>query len=270
MLTVISRNDTPVRESAQATGKTGYYHMNQTVLITGSSRGIGKAAALRFAEEGNWNIVINCSRSVRELEEVEKELGDFSSCRVLSSIGDVSSEDYVRSLYEKIDASFGGIDVLVNNAGIDYFGLLQDMKSEDWDRVMNVNVKGVFLNTKYAIPLMLKKHSGSIVNISSVWGTHGGSCEAAYSASKGAVIAFSKAMAGELAPSRIRVNALAFGAIDTSMNDRLTSEEKASLSEEIPLGRMGTPKEAAELIYGTAVRHPYLTGQVITMDGGWL
>lgn len=242
----------------------------KTVLITGSSRGIGRAAALRFAREGNWNIVINCARSRDELVSVKNELEKFSSCHVLASTGNVSSESYVQSLYRDIASSFGGIDVLVNNAGIDYFGLLQDMDVKDWDRIMDVNVRGVFLNTKYAIPLMLKSHSGSIVNISSVWGTHGGSCEAAYSASKGAVIAFSKAMAQELAPSHIRVNAIAFGAIDTSMNDRLTAEEKDSLAGDIPLGRMGTAEEAAELIYGTALQYPYMTGQVITMDGGWL
>lgn len=242
----------------------------KTVLITGSSRGIGRAAAIRFAQEGNWNIVINCSHSVDMLSQTKKELERFPSCYVLESVGDVSSEAYVKELYQEVEAKFQGIDVLINNAGIDYFGLLQDMTVSDWDRIMAVNVRGVFLNTKYAIPLMLKKHSGSIVNISSVWGTHGGSCEAAYSASKGAVIAFSKAMAQELAPSRIRVNALAFGAIDTSMNDRLTPEEKQDLADEIPLGRMGTPKEAADLIYGTATQYPYLTGQVITMDGGWL
>lgn len=241
----------------------------KTVLITGSSRGIGRAAALKFARKGGYNIVINASRSIDELKQTEVDLLQFPNTEVLMSPGDVSDEAYIKALFLKIEEVFGGLDILINNAGIDYFGLLQDMTVTDWDRIMGVNVRGVFLCTKYAIPLMLKRHSGSIINISSVWGTKGGSCEAAYSASKGAVIAFTKAMAQELSPSRIRVNALAFGAIDTAMNDRLTEDEKLELNDEIPLGRMGTPAEAAELIYGTAVRHPYLTGQVITLDGGW-
>lgn len=241
----------------------------KTVLITGSSRGIGRAAALKFAQEGGCRIVINASQSIDELKKTEEDLLHFPNTEVLMSPGDVSDEAYIKALFLKIEEVFGGLDILINNAGIDYFGLLQDMTVTDWDRIMGVNVRGVFLCTKYAIPLMLKRHSGSIVNISSVWGTKGGSCEAAYSASKGAVIAFTKAMAQELSPSRIRVNALAFGAIDTAMNDRLTEDEKLELNDEIPLGRMGTTAEAAELIYGTAVRHPYLTGQVITLDGGW-
>lgn len=242
----------------------------KNVIITGSSRGIGRAAALRFARSGGWNIAINASRSENQLLQTEQELSSYPDTKVLHFTGDVSQEDFVRDMFAEVRKTFGPVDVLVNNAGIDYFGLLQDMSTDDWDRVMDVNVRSVFLCTREAIPQMLVRHSGSIVNISSVWGTAGGACEAAYSASKGAVAAFSRAMARELGPSGIRVNALAFGAIDTSMNSRLSDEEKGVLCGEIALGRMGTPEEAAEMIYNTAVLSNYLTGQVITVDGGWI
>ncbi len=242
----------------------------KTVIITGSSRGIGKAAALRFAKEGGWNLVLNCSRSIEALKDTENVIRTYPNTKVMSVTGDVSDENVVKEMFRKSREAFGNVDVVVNNAGIDYFGLIQDMDVQDWDRIMNVNVRSVFLCTREAIPQMLVRHSGSIVNVSSVWGTVGGSCEAAYSASKGAVAAFSKACARELGTSGIRVNALAFGAIDTSMNDRLNAEEKGALADEIALGRMGAPEEAAELIYQTAVLSTYLTGQVITMDGGWV
>lgn len=240
----------------------------KTVLITGSSRGIGAAAARRFAGE-KWNVVINCSRTKDALVEVQKEL-ELQGSQVLVSVGDVSDESYVKALFGQIQERFGGIDVVVNNAGIDTFGLIQDTDVSEWDRLMAVNARSAFLTTKYAVPLFLKNQSGSIVNIASVWGTEGGSCESVYSASKGAIISFTKAAARELAPSGIRVNALAFGAIDTSMNDRLNADEKRALMDEIPLGRMGTPCECADLIYHCAVTFTYLTGQIITMDGGWM
>lgn len=242
----------------------------KTVIITGSSRGIGRAAALKFASMGGWNIVINCSASLNDLKDTENTVNGYENTKAMSFVGDVSDENVVREMFRQSQEAFGPVDVVVNNAGIDYFGLLQDMRAEEWDRIMNVNVRSVFLCTREAIPQMLKKHSGSIVNVSSVWGTVGGACEAAYSASKGAVAAFSKAMARELGPSGIRVNALAFGAIDTAMNGRLNEQERDALNQEIALGRMGTPKEAAELIYDTAVLSTYLNGQVITMDGAWV
>ncbi|MDO4614105.1 MAG: SDR family oxidoreductase [Lachnospiraceae bacterium] len=241
----------------------------KTAVITGASRGIGRAAALRFAEAEPMNLMLNCGSSPDALDQVVQTIAQTTSSHALAYVGDVSDEAAVREMFEETEQSFGVPDVLICNAGIDWAGLLQDMTSEEWDRVLSVNLKSAFLSMKYAIPLMLKKHSGSIVLVSSVWGSSGGACEAAYSASKGGLNALARAMSRELAPSGIRVNAVSFGAIDTVMNDRLSREEKSALIEEIPLGRMGTPEEAADFIYDTAFHHPYMTGQILTMDGGW-
>ena len=172
-------------------------------------------------------------------------------------------------MFEKTMERFGGIDILINNAGISHIGLLGDMSNEEWHRVMGINLDSVFYCCREAIPYMLSKKSGSIINVSSVWGNIGASMEVAYSASKGAVNSFTKALAKELAPSNIRVNAAAFGTIDTRMNSCFSAEERTALEEEIPIGRYGTPQEAAECIYRLATAPAYLTGQIITMDGGW-
>ena len=161
------------------------------------------------------------------------------------------------------------LDVLVNNAGISYGGLLSDMSAEDWHKVMAVNLDSCFYTSKHAIPLMLKKHSGRIINISSVWGNVGASMEVAYSASKGGINAFTKALAKELAPSNIQVNAIACGVIDTSMNACFTAEDMVALTEEIPADRIGKPEEVAHLSLQLAQAPTYLTGQIITLDGGW-
>lgn len=242
----------------------------KNILITGSSRGIGLAAAQRFAAEGGWRIFINSAHSREALTAAEKALAAFPDTEAHALPGDISDEKTVREMFRQIDETAGGLDVLVNNAGADYAGLLQDMSLAEWNSVLDTNLTSMFLTTREAIPLMLRRHAGSIVNISSVWGTAGGALEAAYSAAKGGVAAFTRAMARELAPSGIRVNALAFGAIDTQMNARLDAAEKAALADEIPLGRMGTPGEAAEMIFHTAVTFSYLTAQVVTMDGGWM
>jgi 3-oxoacyl-[acyl-carrier protein] reductase len=159
-------------------------------------------------------------------------------------------------------------DILINNAGISYVGLLQDMSPEEWRSVIDTNLTSAFNCSKCAIPYMLKKHSGRIVNISSMWGNVGASCEVAYSASKGGINTFTKALAKELAPSGIAVNAIAFGMVDTRMNAFLDEEEKASLIEEIPAGRILSPQESADIIYSVSMMNSYVTGQIITADGG--
>ena len=243
--------------------------MPKTVLITGASRGIGRAIAVAFAGAG-YRLVITCSISREELLSLKQELKTQFHVDVLPSIGDVSSYSYMQQLFSEITERFGGVDVLINNAGISHIGLLSDMTIEDWNRIVSTNLTSVFSSCKLAIPYMVHQKAGKIINISSVWGIAGASCEVAYSACKGGVNAFTKALAKELAPSNIQVNAVACGAMDTEMNQWMEEEEKNALLEEIPAGRMGRPWEAADLIYQLCCASSYLTGQVIALDGGWI
>ena len=248
--------------------------MIKNVLITGASRGIGKAIALKFAQE-NFRIFINCNHSVNALAEVKDEIdrifaanGSSSFCEML--IGDVGNPDDVRHMFEEIHKKCSGIDILINNAGIAHLGLLCDMTDGEWSRVLNTNLSSVFYCCRQAIPPMVSKRSGKIINISSMWGTSGASCEVAYSASKSGINGFTKALAKELAPSNVQVNAIACGVIDTSMNDQLTSEERKALEEEIPAGRYGTPKEIAQMVWNIVHAPEYMTGQIIGIDGGYI
>lgn len=240
----------------------------KNVLITGASRGIGKAIAIRFAKEG-WNVSINCQKSQDQLEETEKEiLALHTNC--FSFLGDVSSYKVCKRMVEESKSRFGEVDVLVNNAGISHIGLFQDMKPEEWNRILQVNLNSVINCSQLVLPDMIARKAGSIINISSVWGIAGASCETVYSASKGGVNAFTKALAREVGPSLVRVNAIACGAIDTEMNQFLDQEERQMLIEEIPVSRMGTGKEVADLAYYLAEGNEYLTGQIISLDGGWI
>ena len=179
----------------------------------------------------------------------------------------MSDYEAVKELFAEI----GGVDVLINNAGVAWMGLLTDMEVSDWRQVMGTNLDSLFFTCKLAVPYMVRKKSGKIINISSVWGSVGASCEVAYSASKGGVNSFTRALAKELAPSGIQVNAIACGVIDTDMNRRhLSTEDLEELCEEIPAGRMGEAKEVADLCLRICDGPEYLTGQVITMDGGWI
>jgi 3-oxoacyl-[acyl-carrier protein] reductase len=240
-------------------------------LITGASRGIGEAAAERFAAEG-YDLVLSCRRSAERLEALGKRLGAEFGTKCCLFVGDMGCFGDVEELLKKVRMQFGerGIDVLVNNAGVSYIGLFTEMSAADWDRVISSNLTSVFNVCRLFVPDMVAKQAGRIVNVSSVWGNVGASCEVAYSASKGAVNAFTKALAKELAPSHICVNTVAFGMIDTEMNGFLSEEEKDMLMEEIPACRMGSRTEAADMIFEAANAPEYLTGQVITMDGGWV
>lgn len=242
--------------------------MSKTVLITGASRGIGKAIARRFAKEG-FSLIINCSKSQNELQDLKQELENKYHVPVLASVGNVGDYHYVDSLFQEIKTTFSGVDVLINNAGISHIGLLTDMSPEEWEHILQVNLSSAFYTSRQAIPYMLSKQAGKILNISSVWGNVGASCEVAYSATKGGVNAFTKALAKELAPSNIQVNAIACGCIDTAMNQCFSLEERQDLENEIPAGRFGTPEEAADLAFSLATEHNYLTGQIINLDGGW-
>lgn len=236
----------------------------KTALITGASRGIGAAIARIFAENG-YHLVLTCDKSMEALEKLAEQLmSDFQiSCTTLQA--DMSCEEDVAQIFAEIKH----LDVLVNNAGISYVGLLSDMTSAEWHRVMSVNLDSCFYTARAAIPLMLQEHAGHIINISSVWGNAGASMEVAYSASKGGMNAFTKALAKELAPSGIQVNAIACGVIDTAMNACFTEEDINQLKNEIPSDRLGRPEEVAQLVLQLAQGPAYLTGQVITIDGGW-
>ena len=247
-------------------------------LITGASRGIGRAIAKAFAAAG-YDLVLTCSKTLPELESFARELEETyqgSACQAdskTSSSGircqayqvDAGDPAQVEALFQNISR----LDVLVNNAGISYVGLLHEMSPSEWRRVLSTNLDSCFYASKYAIPLMLQNHSGRIINISSVWGNVGASMEVAYSASKGGINAFTKALAKELAPSNVQVNAIACGVIDTSMNACFSEEDVEALRAEIPADRIGDPSEVAALALQLAQAPSYLTGQIITLDGGW-
>lgn len=243
--------------------------MKKTVLITGASRGIGRSLSIEYAKAG-FNLIITCSKTEEALLALANELTTTYHVDVLTSVGDISDFAYVEMLFKTIQERFSRIDILINNAGISHVGLLSDMTIEEWNHIVGINLTGAFSTSKLAIPIMLQQGRGKILNISSVWGNVGASCEVAYSACKGGLNSFTKALAKELAPSNIQVNALACGCIDTEMNACFTEEEKAALSEEIPAGRFGTPEEVAALALQLTTGNDYLTGQIITLDGGWI
>lgn len=226
------------------------------VLVTGGTRGIGLAVCRAFLQRG-YRVTATYAHSEADAKEARGQLPEVSFVRA-----DVSREEDVRPLFET------PFDVVINNAGVCFFKQVQDVSLKEWDEVLSVNATGTFLCCKHAVKGMLRIGSGAIVNLSSVWGEVGGSCESVYSASKGAVIAFTKALAKELAPSHITVNCVSPGVIDTSMNARFSAEEKKALTEEIPLGRMGSAEEVAQAVVFLA-ENKYVTGQTLRVDGGF-
>ncbi|MBR5420667.1 MAG: SDR family NAD(P)-dependent oxidoreductase [Lachnospiraceae bacterium] len=238
--------------------------MEKTAIVTGASRGIGAAIARKLASEG-FHLTLCCRQQQDKLEALAKELTESSGLTPRCLTGDVADPSFAEELLKGTEQ----IGLLVNNAGISHVGLLQDMTNDEWARLMNVNLSSAFYLSRAVIPKMLAARSGRIINISSVWGRVGASMEVAYSASKGALDAMTRALARELAPSGIAVNALACGYIDTEMNAHLSPEEKKALGEEIPAGRAGTPEEVAECVSLLAKAPVYLTGQVLTLDGAW-
>ena len=243
--------------------------MKHTALITGASRGIGAALACRFAAEG-YHLALCCHNSYETLQALATKLETTCSIQVLCFRGDVGDYTFICDMVQKTLDTFGQIDVLINNAGISYIGLLTDMDITDWNRIVATNLTSVFSTSRLAIPHMVHEKKGKIINISSVWGIAGASCEVAYSACKGGINSFTKALAKELAPSNIQVNAIACGAIDTEMNQFLDEEERNALLEEIPAGRMGRAEEVGKLAYQLGSEDSYLTGQIIQLDGGWI
>ncbi len=230
------------------------------VLVTGASRGIGAAIAEKFADEG-CSVVINYHTNDMAAQAVAQKTG----AKAIKA--DVACASEVQAMFDEIHKTCGKVDILVNNAGIEWEGLLTDMSEDEWDRLFDVNVKGAFLCSKAAIGDMLQKKCGRIINISSMWGIAGASCEVAYSASKSAIIGFTKALAKELAPSGITVNAVAPGCVDTDMMKHYTDEEMKDILSEIPLGRMATPSEIADAVYFLS-QNSFITGQTLSVNGG--
>ena len=240
----------------------------KTVLVTGASRGIGKACAIKFASKG-YHVFINCRSSIDALAKVKEEIeSSGGSCTIVT--GNVGNPDDVRNIFKAINEAAGGIDVLINNAGISYIGLITDMTDDDWNNLISTNLSSVFYCSREALPYMVSKKAGKIINISSMWGTCGASCEVAYSASKSGMNGFTRALSKELAPSNIQVNAIACGVIDTEMNACFSEEERRDLMYDIPAGRFADPEEVAELALSLATGHEYMTGQVIGLDGGYI
>jgi len=241
----------------------------QTVLITGASRGIGAAIAQRFASVG-MNVVIHYLQSHEAANETARSCMKHGA-KVLTATADLRSREQLLRLQEKLEHHEMMPDILVNNAGVAHYGLLSDVTEEQWDEIMGINLKGTFLATQQFMKPMISQKYGRIINVSSIWGISGASCEVVYSTAKGGVNAFTKALARELAPSGVTVNAVAPGAVDTLMMANFDSEEKAALENEIPVGRFAQPDEIASLVYFLALPESgYITGQIISPNGGWL
>ena len=241
----------------------------KTALITGASRGIGEAAAYQLAKE--YDCVAIMSRNTDgKLNTVANQIHATTNCECIPFTGDVSDFAFVEECVRSLAASGHPVDTLVNNAGISLVGLFQDMTPDEFDRILRINVTSVYNTCHAVIPDMVRNQYGRILNISSVWGLVGASCEAAYSATKGGINSFTKALAKELAPSGINVNAIACGVMDTDMNHCFSEEEMQDIIEEIPAGRMGAPDEAASLALSISEGTSYLTGQVIVLDGGYI
>ena len=240
----------------------------KTVVVTGASKGIGRAVAKEFANNG-YNVVICYNNSVSDAQQLLNEVSQTT--RAIAVKVDVSNEDDVKNMVEIIKKTFGNIDVLVNCAGVSDTRLLIDSTKDDYDFVFDTNMRGTYNTCKLVGREMLSNQSGKIINISSIWGVLGGSCESVYSASKGAIIAFTKALAKELGPNGINVNAVAPGFIQTDMTKNVTEEIRREIMNNSALGRLGTPEDVAGVVsFLASEKSNFITGQVIGVDGGWL
>lgn len=243
--------------------------MKKTVLITGGSRGIGRASAQLFARQG-WNVAVNYLHSQQAALDLVAELTG-EGCEVMACQADVSIREQVAGMVREVGDRFGSIEVLINNAGIAQQKLFTDITPEDWDAMLDVNVKGIFNCCQAVVPGMINRKRGKIINLASIWGLTGASCEVHYSTAKAAVIGFTKALARELGPSNIQVNCVAPGIIDTDMNASLLEDDRCRLIEATPLMRFGTPQDIAyALLFLASDQADFLTGQVLSPNGGFV
>lgn len=238
-----------------------------TAIVTGGAKGIGKAIVEELAKNG-INLVINYNKSEQAAKDLRQELTQ-DGCNVEIYKADVSKREEAKRLVSFAKEKFGEIDILINNAGIDKWQLFTDITDEDWDEIISCNLNSAFYMTQEVVKDMIHNKKGTIINISSIWGITGASCEVAYSVSKAGMDGLTKALAKELAPSGIRVNSIAPGAIMTDMNKNLTNEEIEEVNNQIPLGRFGTPQEVAKCAKWL-VEDSYTTGQIISPNGGWV
>ena len=235
----------------------------KTVVITGATGGIGTALTACYAKAG-YRVVAGYGSNTAAAQALEKQW------QAIPMAVDLQAYSQIQSFAARALETLGQVDVLINNAAVSYHGLFQCMDRAAVQKLYAINVMGTIETTRAFLPAMIARHSGCIINLSSMWGEVGASCEAAYSASKGAVNSLTKALAKELAPSHISVNGVSFGVIDTDMNRCFDEEERASLAEEIPYGRFASPEEAAAFCYQITESPGYLTGQIIRFDGGWI
>lgn len=238
-------------------------------LVTGATRGIGKAIAIELIKEGA-TVVLNYSKDDLSAGETLKEIESLGGYAKLYK-GDISNYEVCKNMMDFVITTFGKIDILINNAAVSFRGLFMDFSERNINNIFGINVLGAMYLSKEAIPHMLGKGKGNIINISSIWGEAGASCEVLYSSTKGAINLFTKSLAKEMAPMGIRVNAIAPGVIDTEMNSFLSAEEREELEEEIPYGRFGSTSEVAKMVtFLCSDKCEYLTGQVIKIDGGMI
>ena len=243
--------------------------MKQVALVTGSSRGIGRAIAAQLAREG-YAVCINYIEQREAAEALAAQL-QAEGCQALALQADVANRGAVNAMVTKIEAAFGPVTLLVNNAGISHQGLFQDVDDELWDRYFAVNVTGARNTIQSVLPHMLHEKSGCIINISSIWGLRGASCEVAYAATKAALVGLTRSLALELAPSGIRVNAVAPGCIETDMVRSLGQDTRDMLVDATPMNRLGTPEDIAGVVsFLASDKAAFMTGQILTADGGFI